>query len=233
MKRLTEKELITANKTNLHLIESNVLNKKASLKELAEMIPGIVHFNNLENFGMQYVNSFGEEKFETSLEEIIRQGDSFVQKFFEPGTLEIFSEPLVQMVKENDDTRIISFFQKVKLNKHVNYDWLFTTSKILKGRPEFISISQVLSEVDSSTRAISRLLDDNLYLRKNMQRFGSLTKREKQVLKLVASGYSTKQIAEQLYLSPHTVSTHRKNISQKLDFKSPIDWERFAIAFDL
>lgn len=233
MKRLTEKELIAESKSNLHLLETSVLNKKYSLEELAEMIPGIVHFNNIHNFGMQYVNSFGEQKFEVSLEDIIKEGDSFVQRFFEPGTLEVFSQPLIQMVSENDETQVISFFQKVKLNKNVDYNWLLTTSKILKGREEFISISQVLSEVDNTTRAITKLLDDNLFLRKNMNRFGSLTKREKQVLKMVATGYSTKQIAEHLFLSQHTISTHRKNISRKLGFKTLIDWERFAKAFGL
>lgn len=43
-----------------------------------------------------------------------------------------------------------------------------------------------------------------------------LTEREINVLKLVASGYTNKEIAEELFLSPHTVITHRKNITRKL-----------------
>ena len=233
MKRPTEKELITENKSNLYIPESSVLQKKYTLEEIAEIIPGIVHFNNIDNFGINFVNHYGEEKFDISLEEIVKEGAGFVYKFFEPGSLEIFSQPLIHMISENDDSKIISFFQKVRLNKKVVYNWLLTTSKILKGKKEFISISQVLSDVDSSTRAMTRLLDDNLYMRKNMKKFGNLTKREKQILRLVARGFSTRQIAEQLYLSKYTVSTHRKNISRKLDFKSVIDWEHFANAFEL
>jgi DNA-binding NarL/FixJ family response regulator len=45
--------------------------------------------------------------------------------------------------------------------------------------------------------------------------FKSLTKQEKAVLDLLSQGFSTKQIAEQLYISSHTVSTHRKNIYTK------------------
>ncbi|MBN2518919.1 MAG: helix-turn-helix transcriptional regulator [Bacteroidales bacterium] len=47
-----------------------------------------------------------------------------------------------------------------------------------------------------------------------------LSEREKNVLKLVASGYTNKEIAEKLYISTHTVITHRKNITQKLDIKT-------------
>ena len=43
----------------------------------------------------------------------------------------------------------------------------------------------------------------------------SLTKQEKAVLDLLSQGLSTKQIAERLYISSHTVSTHRKNIYTK------------------
>lgn len=47
-----------------------------------------------------------------------------------------------------------------------------------------------------------------------------LSQREKEVLKLVALGYSNKNIAEKLFISIHTVISHRKNITEKLGIKS-------------
>lgn len=41
------------------------------------------------------------------------------------------------------------------------------------------------------------------------------TKREKEVIKLLEANYTSEQIAKQLYLSKHTVQTHRKNILRK------------------
>lgn len=233
MKRLKEKEIITENKSNLHFLENTVLKKKYSLEDFAEIIPGIVHVDNISEPEIDYLNHFGEGEFTNSFVEIRSEGSEFLKKFFEPEDMEIFSEPLIQMVEENDNSTVISFFQKVRLNNHADFSWLLTTTKILKARKEFISISQVLSGADSSTKAMTRLLDDNLYLRKNMNKFSQLTKREKQIVKLVAQGKSTKQIAEELYLSHHTISTHRKNINHKLGFKSIMDWERFVQAFDL
>ena len=44
-----------------------------------------------------------------------------------------------------------------------------------------------------------------------------LTRREKEVLKWVAEGLTTAAIAKQLYISPLTVETHRRNLMQKFD----------------
>jgi two-component system NarL family response regulator len=46
----------------------------------------------------------------------------------------------------------------------------------------------------------------------------SLSSREAEIVKLIARGCTNKQIAEKLYLSIHTIKTHRKNIIKKLGF---------------
>lgn len=48
----------------------------------------------------------------------------------------------------------------------------------------------------------------------------SLTDRETEVLKLVSLGNASKEIADKLNISTHTVITHRKNITEKLGIKS-------------
>lgn len=47
-----------------------------------------------------------------------------------------------------------------------------------------------------------------------------LTKRERQILQLIAEGKTSQQIAKSLKISKYTVDTHRKNIHKKLDIKS-------------
>jgi DNA-binding NarL/FixJ family response regulator len=58
---------------------------------------------------------------------------------------------------------------------------------------------------------------------------GVLTDREEQVLRLVAEGYSNKEIANQLNISVKTVETHKANFMEKLEFKSRTDVVRYAI----
>jgi DNA-binding NarL/FixJ family response regulator len=56
-----------------------------------------------------------------------------------------------------------------------------------------------------------------------------LTDRELEIFKLIGAGATTSAIAEQLFLSTHTVDTHRENIKRKLGAKSGADLNRQAI----
>jgi DNA-binding NarL/FixJ family response regulator len=60
-----------------------------------------------------------------------------------------------------------------------------------------------------------------------------LTPREREVLILIASGLTNKQIAEKLFISVKTVETHRTNIMQKLDIHTIADLVRYAIKIEL
>lgn len=51
----------------------------------------------------------------------------------------------------------------------------------------------------------------------------SLTARETEIIQLIADGKSTKEIADKLFLSHHTINSHRKNILRKLQIKSPAE----------
>ena len=56
-----------------------------------------------------------------------------------------------------------------------------------------------------------------------------LTKREREVLKLIAQGKSNKDIADLLFVSVHTVERHRANMMEKLNLKKTADLVKYAI----
>ncbi|WP_419868406.1 response regulator [Chryseobacterium sp. CT-SW4] len=60
-----------------------------------------------------------------------------------------------------------------------------------------------------------------------------LTKREKQILQLVSAGKTSINIAEELFLSPLTVDTHRKNLLQKFKAKNSTELISLALQYQL
>ncbi len=60
-----------------------------------------------------------------------------------------------------------------------------------------------------------------------------LTPREKEILELIAEGYTNPQIAEKIFLSPFTVDSHRKNLLAKLNVKNTAMLIRFAVEHKL
>lgn len=59
--------------------------------------------------------------------------------------------------------------------------------------------------------------------------FSVLTSREREVVQLIAEGYSTKSIADRLHVSAKTIGTHREHILAKLRATGTADLTRYAI----
>ncbi len=63
--------------------------------------------------------------------------------------------------------------------------------------------------------------------------FPKLSRREKEILKLIVEEYTTAEIAEQLFISFGTVETHRRNMLNKLGLRNTAGLVRTAIEFGL
>lgn len=61
------------------------------------------------------------------------------------------------------------------------------------------------------------------------KKISELTRRELEILKLIAEGYHYKEIGEKLFISARTVETHKNNIMQKLGLNSTIELVKYAI----
>ncbi len=80
--------------------------------------------------------------------------------------------------------------------------------------------------------AITRLVIENYMRWGDLQKAddpGGLSPREREVLQLIAEGYSNKQIAEILSISIKTVQAHRTNLMTKLDLHDRADLIKYAI----
>ena len=60
-----------------------------------------------------------------------------------------------------------------------------------------------------------------------------ISKRECEIITLIAEGFTNAQIAEQLFLSAHTINTHRKNIMSKLGVKNTAGIVMYAVKTNL
>jgi DNA-binding NarL/FixJ family response regulator len=70
-------------------------------------------------------------------------------------------------------------------------------------------------------------------LGKKVDEFSRLTNREREILQLIAEGYTSKQIGEMLYISDKTVENHRANIMSKLDIHDTAGLVRYAVRIGL
>lgn len=74
---------------------------------------------------------------------------------------------------------------------------------------------------------------DNEFAKKHLEQYNTLTYREIQILKLIASGKTNKQIGQDLFIEESSVKSHRKNIKLKLNITSSFHIYQFARCFKL
>ena len=80
---------------------------------------------------------------------------------------------------------------------------------------------------------IAEMMADNISRKSAASPLESLSKRERQVLQLVAEGRSSAQIAELVHLSPKSVDTYRSRLMQKLHINDVAGLVKFAIQHGL
>lgn len=78
-------------------------------------------------------------------------------------------------------------------------------------------------------KVIEMLISENITLIRNKDKDASLTKKEIEIIKLIAQGLTTKEIAAQNFISVHTVNTHRKNILRKLRINNTSELVMYAV----
>lgn len=106
------------------------------------------------------------------------------------------------------------------LLKESTGDELFNAIETIRGGETYVS-KGVSGELTADLVQFSRGI--------GKPRLDPLTTREREVLKLIAEGKSSKEIAHMLFISIYTVNNHRANIIKKLNLKKTADLVRYAI----
>jgi len=102
------------------------------------------------------------------------------------------------------------------LDKSASSEKLFTAIHLAKGSPFFSSVERISQQNDFAEKnkfSPSKLL---------------LSNQEKEVIKWVVFGLTSKEIGDRLFISKNTVDTHRRNISKKLEIQGVSSLIRFA-----
>ena len=100
----------------------------------------------------------------------------------------------------------------------------FIDASVLSKYDDSISVYDDLEVISNKISSLQNIESDD-----DSDSQEALSQREKEIVVCVVKGMTNKEIAEQLYLSIHTVITHRRNISKKLQIHSAAGLTIYAI----
>jgi LuxR family transcriptional regulator len=218
---------------NLH---HKIKRQEVRLEDIGDYIPGNVMVQDLGNLTNTYMNKRGCEILKHSSEELEALGPEYFSKFFPAEEIELLKVDIGAFVKANDPSATYSFFQRVRPDQDASYKWYFTTTQFYPGIgadkcKQLMHIAIEVNDCTYAARKANYICEQDQFVRKNFARFNSLSKREKEIIKLIVDGNSSYNISSELFISVHTVNNHRKNIVRKLDVKCLSELIRFATAF--
>lgn len=138
--------------------------------------------------------------------------------------------------------RIKKKFPKVKvlvLTQHDNREYIL--SAIKAGASGYVPKRALGSELVLAIRSVNQgqsflypsaaaaLIDDYVHRVEEKDPYETLTGREREILKLIAEGNTSRKIAEMLFISIKTVQGHRNKIMEKLDIHNRTELIKYAM----
>jgi len=210
----------------------------AEVAATADLHPGVTIVHNLLTDGIEYMSRRGLALLQISLPALQALGADYYHRFFNPVDAQDYMPRVYELLQSADPTGVVSFFQQVRTTENPEYTWYFSTTRVLLRDAEYrplllITTASPIDPLHHVTHKVSRLLEENNFLRQHAPLFASLTRREREVLRLLALGHTAPQIGAELFLATQTVETHRRNLRHKLHAESQFELGQYARAFDL
>lgn len=230
MKLYTEKECLNQIQQFAFKLRNLYLTDREQFEQINDFVPYSIHVNRKSNLDIVYANkqilSRGKE-----LETLVELGASYLPKISCPVLLEKAKIKIKRFDAVNDNDRVCTILQNIQVNQKRTF---FHSNKLMLNDSLYFNVSSFNNDLDLVGRVFENVFEPfDLQGQMMWDRFYSLTKREKEILKLLADGYSNKEVGDKLCVSQHCVHAHRRNIYSKLDINKTSQLVRFAIALEI
>lgn len=142
-------------------------------------------------------------------------------------------EAVAKLLKLQPDANVLMlsmYDDRVSVEKSLKAGAKGFMVKVSTGEELLEAVREVAAGRFYFDRKISKFLVQG-FLKKNTsaRKSGGLTPKEKEILQLIAEGYSSKQIAKHFTLSLNTIHVHRNNIMRKLGIHKQAELVRYAL----
>ncbi|MFD0751477.1 helix-turn-helix transcriptional regulator [Mucilaginibacter calamicampi] len=225
--------------TNKISAESLITQCITEIATVATKLPGVIIIHDLRDWSVAWMSPRGLAQLNVTLEELTSlTSEQYYSRYFNTEDSKDYVPKILSLMERNIADELCTQFQQVRFDKHTDWNWHMASTMVLlrdeEGKPLLaITIALPIDSMHHMTAKAERLLEENNFLRRNLQQFAKLSKREHEVLKHLALGKSAQETADEMFIAMATVETHRKNIRKKLDTTSFFELSQYARAFDL
>jgi len=204
-----------------------------------DSLPGVVILHDLRDWSIAYMSERGLKQLGLTLEQVRNlPNETYHSRYFNAVDAKDYVPKIAALLQRNFENETVSFYQQVKFPGLQGWHWHLSSIKIFmrdkQGLPLLsITVSIPVDAMHHMANKAERNLQEDNFSRNHHDSFLRLSKREITILREMALGKSSMEIANALCISSTTVDTHRRNIREKLNTKSSFEISNYARAFDL
>jgi DNA-binding CsgD family transcriptional regulator len=206
------------------------------LKELSDSCSLVVMIKEVNTNHIIHLNAAALDYFGQTRSFINRYGISFPKEILHPDFFHLFPVELDFFSESDHYNSAYEYIYNLKTAK--GYSWTYVCSQIAIfneiGNPKYIlsiacDVNNILNNKISSNKFVSEL---NGFTNIELERYKTLSKRELSILRMISLEMTSKEIAQELFLSKSTVDSHRKSILKKLNVKSALGMAKYFYLFE-
>jgi LuxR family transcriptional regulator len=218
----------------MHRVINLIMQRRFHATEIGDYFVGNVLVDNQKVMVSNYANKVESRLLNQNDKEAHQLWLAYFEFFFPPEDDIVIEPELFEAIQQKEHWKVHFFFQRLRPAKKSDYKWHFSTSSLCPSGREDISpiLFHYAFELNSSGCS-SESLEETDYAQKYQRRFELLSKREKEIIKLIVEGKSSCEISIILYISTHTVNNHRKNVIRKLEINNLCQLTKFAMSFHI
>lgn len=204
-----------------------------------ELLPSVTIIHSLHDGGsVVYMCSRGTNLLGCTLQQLREMGTDYHKRYFNIEESNEYVPKILGLLERNNTEEMVSFFQQVRIGGLADWSLWLSSTKIFMRTNEGQPIATITTSIPvdpqhNFSNKVSRLIDENNFLRRNKKAFASLTNREREILRLMVWDKTSAEIAEQLFVSEDTIKTHRRNIKKKINASTYYDVVKFAQSFNM
>lgn len=209
------------------LIDS-IDNFKDLSREILDSIDAFIFIFDMDTALPIWINKYFERKLNYTNNDLKQFTPADFMNLFHPRSLERFTKRVQNYDSEREGTKTVYQLR----SKEGKWVYMLLSSRVYErtvdGRIKLLlgyatEISR--DELDANLRQI----DEIEQKRPNESLINCLSRRELDVIRFIAKGFTDKEIAEKLHISIHTTKTHRKRIISKLGLRNSAVLIKFAV----
>jgi DNA-binding CsgD family transcriptional regulator len=191
-------------------------------REILNNVPALIHIRDQQTGAILWCNAAWERLLNLPSEQIVARSSEILKNMIHPDDAHLLR--LSNEYYQNKNMQHFGGVIRARFPEGQGWHWMVGISSVIRtdagGVPlETLAVFLDFTEIIHTESQIREALRDALSWRYS-DILSKITKRERQVIRLLVKGLNNEQIAGKLFISHHTVESHRKNIRIKLNVKN-------------